>query len=80
MDLITVSIFKCQPHGRLSLSFKSFLNISKVHKTLLKVIHIAHALVADEGGKPGLEEVQKEEEEEEHIGTAGFDVAVHRSD
>jgi len=42
------------------------------------VIHIAHALVADEGGKPGLEEVQKEEEEEEHIGTAGFDVAVHR--
>ena len=44
------------------------------------MIHIAHALVADEGGKPGLEEVQKEEEEEEHIGTAGFDVAVHRSD
>merc|ERR1711990_1170651 len=41
------------------------------------VIHIAHALVADEGGKPGFEEV-KEEEEEEHCTSTGFDVAVHR--
>jgi len=41
------------------------------------VIHIAHALVADEGGKPGFEEV-KEEEEEEHCTSPGFDVAVHR--
>jgi len=41
------------------------------------VIHIAHALVADEGGKPGFKEVQ-EEEEEEHGTSAGFDVAVHR--
>lgn len=41
------------------------------------VIHIAHALVADEGGKPGFEEV-REEEEEEHLNTTGFDVAVHR--
>jgi len=41
------------------------------------VIHIAHALVADEGGKPGFEEV-KEEEEEEHCTNTGFDVAVHR--
>ena len=45
---------------------------------LNKVIHIAHALVADEGGKPGFEEV-KEEEEEEHCTSTGFDVAVHRS-
>ena len=42
-----------------------------------QVIHIAHALVADEGGKPGFEEV-REEEEEEHLNTTGFDVAVHR--
>jgi len=41
------------------------------------VIHIAHALVADEGGKPGFEEVQEEEEEEQGT-NAGFDVAVHR--
>jgi len=42
------------------------------------VIHIAHALVADEGGKLGVEEVQGEEEEEEHGSSPGFDVAVHR--
>ena len=41
------------------------------------MIHIAHALVADEGGKPGFEEVQEEEEEEQGT-NAGFDVAVHR--
>ena len=42
------------------------------------MIHIAHALVADEGGKPGQEEEEKEEEVEleEHCST--FDVAVHR--
>jgi len=42
------------------------------------VIHIAHALVADEGGKPGQEDEVKEEEVEleEHCST--FDVAVHR--
>ena len=42
------------------------------------MIHIAHALVADEGGKPGQEEEAKEEEVEleEHCST--FDVAVHR--
>merc|ERR1719158_1438259 len=35
------------------------------------VIHIAHALVADEGGKPGLEEqLQEEDLEEEHSGAA----------
>ena len=47
-------------------------------QNISKVIHIAHALVADEGGKPGQEEEVKEEEVEleEHCST--FDVAVHR--
>ena len=42
------------------------------------MIHIAHALVADEGCKPGHEDEVKEEEVEleEHCST--FDVAVHR--
>ena len=66
------------PAGKIPFSF-SFLPVLDLFRhNISKVIHIAHALVADEGGKPGQEDEVKEEEVEleEHCST--FDVAVHR--